>query len=410
MSEISRTDNLAEGIEPVSANHCYGFCFDSVVKRLPDILKSCLQQGTVTEDQVKEILGDIESDSELSLIKTGPEISLFNQPILQHKYTWKSAPWFFVESYFYRRLFDSIGYFENSKDPFVIGKQQSFVSSLEGGEQLALVVNTIISKESSTSIDSFRAVLLMCLWGNKADLSLNPDGVSSSQLLFALEADKDKILSDDTTLIWEYIMKLKDSKMDFVVDNAGLDVISDLCLATLLTSFGVVKNLVIHVKMNPIFVSDVTVPDMDYMIEQLKSRVDTHGNPTNLSKISILWKKYIESGSWTVKPDLFWNQYAPFWNLPDHIHDSFKASSLVLFKGDANYRRTHGDLRWPFETPTKDIVNYFPSPVLLIRTLKSETASGLTQDQVTRLNQTYGSSMSWLSNGSHGVIQFISTA
>jgi hypothetical protein len=69
-------------------------------------------------------------------------------------------------------------------------------------------------------------------------------------------------------------------------------------------------------------------------------------------------------------------------------------------------RRLHGDLRWPFTMKTEEIAQYLlrDSPLLLIRTLKSETCSGLTEEQIKQLNDTYPD---WLYSGKFGVIQFL---
>jgi hypothetical protein len=44
-----------------------------------------------------------------------------------------------------------------------------------------------------------------------------------------------------------------------------------------------------------------------------------------------------------------------------------------------------------------------PAPLLALRTLKAELACGLTEEQVTRLNE---EEADWLVNGRYGVIQF----
>jgi hypothetical protein len=55
---------------------------------------------------------------------------------------------------------------------------------------------------------------------------------------------------------------------------------------------------------------------------------------------------------------------------------------------------------------TEKIAQYLlkKSPLLLIRTLKSETCSGLTVTQIEQLNRTY---KDWLYSGKFGVIQFL---
>ncbi len=76
----------------------------------------------------------------------------------------------------------------------------------------------------------------------------------------------------------------------------------------------------------------------------------------------------------------------------------------------------HGDLQWEHNTPTSTVTHYLTDhvPVMLIRTLKSETATGLSSSLITELKEKHklldGDEMSWLSTGQYGVIQFCSAS
>ena len=43
-------------------------------------------------------------------------------------------------------------------------------------------------------------------------------------------------------------------------------------------------------------------------------------------------------------------------------------ADVVLAKGDANYRRALGDAHWPWTPPLADVVSYFPTPIVFLRT------------------------------------------
>lgn len=89
--------------------------------------------------------------------------------------------------------------------------------------------------------------------------------------------------------------------------------------------------------------------------------------------------------------------------MPEELKNELAQSSLIIIKGDANYRRCLGDRQWSFTTVFEDIVCYFPAPILVLRTLKSEIAAGLQLKQVEKLNQ---EDPNWLTNGQWGLIQF----
>jgi hypothetical protein len=90
--------------------------------------------------------------------------------------------------------------------------------------------------------------------------------------------------------------------------------------------------------------------------------------------------------------------------MPNALTSQLAEANLVLVKGDANYRRLHGDLHWDYTTPTSAIIDYFPAPLVALRTLKSGVQSGLEQTKLKELEQEPG----WLTTGKYGVIQFVS--
>jgi hypothetical protein len=85
------------------------------------------------------------------------------------------------------------------------------------------------------------------------------------------------------------------------------------------------------------------------------------------------------------------------------MRQALAESNLLIFKGDANYRRLLGDRHWPYTTPFAAIVHNPPAPVLALRTLKAELAAGLQREQISRLDRR---EPEWMVNGRWGVIQF----
>jgi hypothetical protein len=77
---------------------------------------------------------------------------------------------------------------------------------------------------------------------------------------------------------------------------------------------------------------------------------------------------------------------------------------MIIFKGDANYRRIFGDREIPLSFPVTDITSYLPVTSIAIRILKSEIMTGLTDDE-TRKTKSY--EPDWQTNGQYGIIQLI---
>jgi hypothetical protein len=88
--------------------------------------------------------------------------------------------------------------------------------------------------------------------------------------------------------------------------------------------------------------------------------------------------------------------------MPAHLATTFAGASVVLFKGDANYRRVIGDAAWPPATPFAEGCAYFPAPLVCLRTMKSDAVLGLSEGLAERLD---AEDRDWRINGKRGVVQ-----
>jgi hypothetical protein len=103
-----------------------------------------------------------------------------------------------------------------------------------------------------------------------------------------------------------------------------------------------------------------------------------------------------------VVPDFFWNGPSFLWDRPERVATEIDHASLVVFKGDANYRRVVGDALWPADVPFREVTSYFPAPLLCVRTLKSDPVVGLAPGVAARLDAV---DPEWRINGRRGLIQ-----
>jgi hypothetical protein len=78
-------------------------------------------------------------------------------------------------------------------------------------------------------------------------------------------------------------------------------------------------------------------------------------------------------------------------------------STLLISKGDANYRRILGDREWDITLPFHQAVDFLPVPLAAIRTLKAELAVGLEIDQI---QQVFNQDPNWMVDGKWGVVHF----
>jgi hypothetical protein len=153
-----------------------------------------------------------------------------------------------------------------------------------------------------------------------------------------------------------------------------------------------------HAKLHPTYVSDATEADVRATIAALSA--EEHPATRALGQ---RLQMALSDNRLVLRSHPFWTSPLDMWDMPAELRREFGASTLVISKGDMNYRRLLGDRHWPFETPFADLLGYFPAPLLALRTLKSELIVGLARGEAEKIAQ---SDPHWLTDGQWGVIQF----
>jgi hypothetical protein len=143
----------------------------------------------------------------------------------------------------------------------------------------------------------------------------------------------------------------------------------------------------------PMFVSDATAADV---MESLDGALYASGK--ELAEAP-------SSGRLAINDHWFWNGPCFFRRLPDELQAELTACDLVLIKGDANYRRLVEDRHWPAESRLDELTDWFPAPLCVIRTLKSQLIVDLDRTRCARLA---AADPDWLVNGRRGLIQLSS--
>jgi hypothetical protein len=187
-------------------------------------------------------------------------------------------------------------------------------------------------------------------------------------------------------------------RVDFLVDNAGFELVCDLCLADFLLHASEAAAVHLHLKGHPTYVSDATLPDVQRAVAFLRR----DPSPAVRSLGERLGRA-LARGRLRLKPDFFWCSPLPAWEMPRPLYADLGSASLAISKGDANYRRLAGDRHWPFTTPFERVVSYFPAPLLALRTFKSQLAVGLLPGQA---EETARKDPGWMTAGRWGIIQF----
>jgi uncharacterized protein with ATP-grasp and redox domains len=400
-----------------------GFTRVSIVKRLPDILDTVIEhnkdnlninqlnafntirnelsQGTITSITLHE---DTRDDDNIEFL----EWKRYEQEFDVKKKTWLELPWFFVENYFYKLILDVMEYRKNGIDPFEKQKIESLTQPIESGA-VSAIAHTIDKQLKDKNLDTkslLNYLIAIDLWGNKADLSFSGGAASSNE---EIQEHKDShelrteyILANDADVTVTSIQQ-EPKKYNFIVDNCGLEIVSDLFFGHCLLEKFNAQQVTFYVKTEPVFVSDVMTKDFYYTIEQLCSASDEI-----TAQYGKLFKQHLEQKKWVVKEHRFFTGPLPYYELSSDLEQQIAESgSLTIVKGDANYRRLFNDRNYEIDTEFEHLVDYFPTDLVALRTLKSDCVVGLKHavesGKVAQLNQ---KESDWRVNGKYGVISF----
>ena len=97
----------------------------------------------------------------------------------------------------------------------------------------------------------------------------------------------------------------------------------------------------------------------------------------------------------------FYTGCLPFWEMPEGLKQSYSAASVVITKGDANYRRLLGDLHWPYDTSFNELMDYWPTSIAALRTCKSGVLVGVAPE----VSAAAAAPDKWLVAGLYGCVQ-----
>ncbi len=371
---------------PLRGAEIGSFARDTIARRLPAIARRVLSENELADEAAAAVLSlaDALPDAPIRPLRDpdAPDLALWDGYVAPYEgQSWLEPPWFFAETYFYRRVLEATGYFRPGPgymaDPYALQKRR-------GLEQAALDLAPL---EGRGPLES---AILGALWGNQADLSLWPAGEGAGP-------GGAHLLADDSAAAAAYIEALaaRGARADIILDNAGAELAYDLALADALLTRGL--RLVLHAKPHPTFVSDALIADVRETVGWLT------GRPGPACEIGGRLAAALAAGRLELREDWYWTSPLPGWELPAALRADLATSGLLVSKGDANYRRWLGDRRWPYDTPLRTALGYLPAPALLLRTCKSDVAAGL---DPARIAEAAARDPQWDTGGRWGVIQF----
>lgn len=378
------------------------------------------------------------------------DVDLWNEYLIKHKFEDGSMPryfdsrWLLMECYLYRKMKEGTLLSKHLRlfDLFVEHKQAACKAALE---QMIIVATHLkqVDKETCesdththpTERSEFRLFVQLALWANKSDLSLTamnadnmPTQTLAADIRSSLEELQENILCDNISELWFRVQAIKELVrsprgtektvyIDLVADNSGYEMFIDLCLLHFLAlvfcpisleSSGI--KFRIHVKRMPWYVSDTTKKDLRWLLSYI---TDPSQDPT-LKDVGDKWKYFFNTDFFEIHQDKFWTLPHEFVDMPTvapELYESLKESSLIIFKGDLNYRKLIGDRRWHVLTPFKAALRGFePAPLVSLRTCKADVVAGIEDVSVFAKINNNELPRDWMVTGDYGLIQYLCPA
>ncbi len=279
-------------------------------------------------------------------------------------------------SYFHRLILEKIDYFESKKDPYEKIKQRALISFI--GK------NWIEGQQKDLTLEQ---ILIGMLWGNKTDFV--PPLISRQKVL----------LTDDRESLIKFLLQKKAIRIDIISDNVGEELFYDILFINYLFVHGLVKTVKYHVKNYPYNVSDITKQDFFWTLNFLAlSENNTLRNIAN-NILDLISKNYINIITY------------PFTTLGldrklamNVVKKQYMGSSLIITKGDFNYRKNLGWYYWDIKDKYQEIVSYLKCPLACFRVIKNEILTGLkNQTSIYALSK---KDPNWWKKGKGGTIIF----
>lgn len=302
---------------------------------------------------------------------------------------WVDVPFLWAESYFYRLLLEATGYFGSGPwagiDPFAPQKTAE-LSTPDLARDLRDLDRLVAAPDQA----GLSGALAASLWGNRADLGFrmsDPGAQDKDQV--------DDLVADDSAELWSLLDAGAPGTVHLIADNAGRELVADLVLIDRLLATERAAMVTLHLKPHPYYVSDATTADLLQVLRHLETAGDT------ASGIAARLTAAIGDGRLQVHAHSFWCSPLTFHELPTDLAGELADATVVIIKGDLNYRRLVGDAHWTPTTSFQDLTSYFPAPLAALRTLKSDVAVGVDPDRLAHLET---NAPGWRTDGTHAVI------
>ncbi|KAH8253910.1 hypothetical protein KR032_007546 [Drosophila birchii] len=370
--------------------------------RESDIIKEC---GDYAHFDLKRTVWSLEllredmlKNREFDIFRVkSPDLKLWNgflTALFEDKRQWFSAVWLHAECYMYRRIWSIFQRSDTLVDYDYFGDQKMMATKKASQVMRSILGDT---RQLKRSKDNFQRLLKLSLWGTRNGSMFE---ISLDEIVAEVNAD---LLADQSAAVWRDLRRAYDPVyVDIVTDNAGLELFTDLVLADYIIRCRLAQRVRFHVKAMPWFILDATHRDFHWLLEFFRE----HKNPEFQTFASGIQQHMQNRSIILCEKSYFWTSGYDFSRMKAvqpclYVHLS--EASLVIFKGDLNYRKLLGDINYKSTDSFADCLRGFlPTSVCALRTIKSDLYCGLALCQVEWLKE---DDPDWVQTNEKAVIQ-----
>jgi hypothetical protein len=195
--------------EPLRGAEIGTFAHNTITVRMPNIARRTLAENDFPPDVVANVEALIDEIANGRIRPLTDKNDWDGYTAVYEGQDWLTPPWFFCETYFYRRILEATGYFGSGptagQDPFAAQKQQGLTTTMPATRALAARLADWLAQGWHES--TFASLLAIDLWGNQADLSLWPSDAGEKPDHADSASQQEHLLSDDTTVVTHHLKK-----------------------------------------------------------------------------------------------------------------------------------------------------------------------------------------------------------
>jgi hypothetical protein len=274
-------------------------------------------------------------------------------------------------------------FWETGRDPFAPVKEEE----LAGDGLWARLGAAIGAASRRTREERVASLMEQSLWGNRVDLSYRVAAARTS-------ADESDLLADDRPAAVPLLTRSA-ANVHVAIDNTGTELALDLALVDALLE-DESATVTLHVKLQPVFVSDATAADVWALLARMRARGG------DMAQLAERLGRAFDAERLVLAADPYWSGPLFLWQTPRHVRAALSSATALVLKGDANYRRVVGDALWAPQATFAQACEGLPCPVVCLRTMKSDAIVGLRPGLAEQLD---ASDPRWRVDGKRGVVQ-----